>query len=346
MPVYNSIAEQYDLTVMYSDGEIPENCQFKTIFVPIKRIKHFYFHMENIRSIAVEYDIVIGMMSFNWISNYMLAFGHRGYKFISWGIGVPASYSVRYDDPKKKISSSCTKLLIKYSDAAVFYSEYPREKYSRLGVDSNKMFVAYNTVGVMDVTTDVKKDSVMFIGTLYKAKQTRDMLKIYYETYKINHNIPIFRIIGDGDEFEYVKKWIDDNGMNDVIVLEGAIYDENILANMFSRAYACISLGQAGLSVQKAMGYGVPYITMANAYTGGERLDIENGKNGFLLNDEEDLKGILIDIVENPGKYIKAGEEAYNFYHSYRTIGQMSKGVMDALLYVGKVDQSNRAYTK
>lgn len=332
VPVYNLIAENYDLTVMYSNGKVPDDCKFKTLHVPVKEYKHFIVHQEKIRNIANQYDAVIGMMAFNWISNYMLAFGKRKYKFIPWGIGVPASYSVRYDDPHKKINRFLIKWLIRKSDAVVFYSDYPKDKYSKLGIKSEKMFVAHNTVAVKNIGLSNNKDSILFVGTLYKAKSVMKMLNLYHEAHECN-NVPLLRIVGSGDEFEDIKKWINENKMNQSIVLEGAVYDENVLAKFFSQAFACVSLGQAGLSVQKAMGYGVPYITTEDAYTGGERLDIEDGKNGYLLKDENEFRNVMIDLAKNPQKYIKAGEEAYKFYHKHRTIEQMAKGVLDALDY-------------
>lgn len=331
VPVYNLIGEKYDLTVMYSNGNVPEGCKFKTLYMPCTRKKRFFIHDGNLRHVANQYDVVIGLMSYDWLSILALSIGKKRYKFIPWGIGVPASYSVKYDDPSKKRSVFILKHFIKWSDAAIFYSDYPKEKYIRMGLNPNKLFVAHNTVDVKPISFLNNRDSILFVGTLYRAKSVRNMIEIYQKAYIENPNVPLLRIVGDGDEFEDIRSWILDNGLENQILLEGAVFDESILAAFFSKAYACISLGQAGLSVQKAMGYGVPFITSKDSYTGGERLDIQSNINGVLLNNENDFKEVLISIANNPTLYIDMGKNAYDFYHKNRTIEQMADGVIEAI---------------
>ena len=334
IPVYNLISQKVDLTLMYSEGPEPKGAKFPFIHVPAKKGRFFYRHSKDICRIAEEYDVVIGMISFNWISNYLLAFRNRRFMYIPWGIGVPASYSVRFDDPSKRMNVYLTKLLIKKSDAVIFYTDYPLEKYAAMGIDKEKMFVAHNTVDVLPLRGNLKKNSILFVGTLYRAKSSISMLEYYKQAYLINRNVPKLRLVGNGDEFDDINDWVRNNDMNEKIVLEGAIYDESILQDFFESAYACVSLGQAGLSVQKAMGYAVPFITTANSYTGGERLDIINNENGVLLEKENDFVEKVLEIAENPKKYIRMGEKAKSFYDNNRTIQMMADAVVNAVEFV------------
>lgn len=334
VPVYNLIAQEFDLTIMYSEGKEPLGACFKSVYLPVKRWKHYFWHKNNLRDFANQYDVVIGMISFNWISNYLLAFGKRRYKYIPWGIGVPASYSVRFDDPSKKLNVFLTKQLLKRSDAVLFYTDYPVKKYSDMDIDRQKMFVAHNTVKVLPMKGGIAKNSILFVGTLYKAKSSLAMLEYYKKAYTKNNNVPLLRLVGNGDEFDDLKKWTQDNHLDDKIILEGACYDESVLRDYFESAYACVSLGQAGLSVQKAMGYGVPYITTKDAYTGGERLDIADGENGIILNSEEEFENIVLDIATSSEKYMEMGRKAKSFYDNNRTIQMMASAVVDAINYV------------
>ncbi len=334
VPVYNLIAKEVELTLMFSEGKEPVGAEFNYFKVPVKKGRLFYKHTQNIRKIAQTYDVVIGMISFNWISNYLLAFGKRKYKFIPWGIGVPASYSVKFDDPSKKINVFLTKQLIKHSDAVIFYTDYPKEKYGKMGLDKVRMFVAHNTVEVLPSSDKETKDSVLFVGTLYKAKSTLPMLEIYKRAYGKNSAIPKLVLIGKGDEFEDLKKWVLTNQMSHKVYLEGAIYDETLLKGYFEKALICVSLGQAGLSVQKSMGYGVPFVTTENSFTGGERLDIVSGENGVLLKQEHDFECLLLDVSNNPTKYLEMGIKAKEFYYSHRTINMMADSVLTAIEFV------------
>lgn len=84
VPVYNIIAKKCNLTVGYSEGKIPSGIEFQVKYLPVKKYHGIYVHTISLRKIAQEYDVVIGMMTYNWISNYMLAWGRHKYKFIPW----------------------------------------------------------------------------------------------------------------------------------------------------------------------------------------------------------------------------------------------------------------------
>ena len=158
-----------------------------------------------------------------------------------------------------------------------------------------------------------------------------NMLEYYKRAYQKNKNIPLLRIVGGGDEYNDINKWIENNNLKEKIILEGPVFDELKLRDFFETAHACVSLGQAGLSVQKAMGYSVPFITTANAYTGGERLDIVNGENGVLLSKESDFENIVLEIAVNPEIYLKMGERCFSFYKENRTVQMMADSAISAI---------------
>lgn len=334
MPIFNLLNKQYDVTVSYSLGTFEEKgIDFKVLYIPGFRVSRFFIHKRSLHKIAQSYDVVIGYGDIGWLSLMALLFHpKRNYKLILWGIGVRASYDTTYGENTKW--DRIRFYLNKKADAILFYSKDPIKLYLKEGFNEEQLHVANNTVIVNKVDSNIVKNTILFIGTLYKQKQIYKLLNSYFLAYNKNKNIPILDIIGDGDEYENIKSWISGNNLQEKIFLRGKIFDENILCRHFSSAIACISPGQAGLSVLKSMGYGVPYITKSNAITGGEIFNIENGINGLLYDYDEQLEGIMLDITLNKSKYIEMGNKAKRFYDSYRKPSDMVSGMVKAIEYV------------
>ena len=89
-----------------------------------------------------------------------------------------------------------------------------------------------------------------------------------------------------------------------------------------------ISYGQAGLSVLQALGFGVPFITKKNAISGGEKYNIKNGYNGFLIEDSlVVLSNIILKLCIDI-KYAKQlGEKAFYYINNSCIISNMAKGI-------------------
>ncbi len=332
LPIYNIINDAVDFTIGYT-GTIPDNIKIKTQKMKEVSFSRFSFTKPLLYNFLRNFDIAILPMNFSMIDiDFLIRFYHPC-KLITWGIGVPASYTVRYDDLNVK---NFVPFFCKYSDAVIYYTQYPKNKYIKMGYDPQKMFVANNTVGVERILLDKKRDSILFVGTLYPAKR----LDLLIDAYKIikNENISLIplHIIGKGSEEEKLRRMTNDYGLSDVIHFHGAIYSDKLLTPFFERAYALISPDQAGLSVLKSMGLGVPFITTKNAYTGGERLNISHNINGILMENIDELTNILRDIHMRPSYYEELGKNAYKYYWENCRPDQMAQGFLKAINYVSR----------
>jgi glycosyltransferase involved in cell wall biosynthesis len=256
VPVYNILSKKYEIDAISSYGDVPQGVDFDVRTIPTHDLWKFTVHDESLFKIAQNYDVVLGLFSPTWTSISTLPIRPlKKYKFIPWGIGVPASYSVHYDDHAK--STKPLEWMIKKSDAVIFYSDYPVKKYASMGLDAKKMFVAHNTVQVLPLTNDSgkEKNTILFIGTLYKSKGIMSLLECYKELAENNvPEIPLLRIVGSGDEFDGINQWISDNNLQPLVKLEGEIYDEDILRDYFQKAIVCISPGQAGYPFRNRWG--------------------------------------------------------------------------------------------
>lgn len=336
IPIFNIIGakEGIELTVLHSDKlSESKNKAFKELTIPYKKIGPLTFYDKSFRELIKSYDVVVCMFYLQNMSFFRLILSRkRSFKLIFWGIGVRASYESNFDEPT--FFNRIRSFWAKKSDAMIFYTQYAKDKYIREGFSANKLFVMHNTVEVNNYKEDVSlRKDLLFVGTLYKSKKIFELLEAYEFAKKSTPKMPKLNIVGKGDEFDNIKKWIENTNNKDNIILHGAIYDEDILEKMFTTSIACFSPGQAGLSVLKSFGYGVPFITHENAITGGERLNIIDGVNGILFKKDDDLKDILIDISLNPSKFVTMGENAKKFYDNERTPENMANGFIDAVDY-------------
>lgn len=334
IPIFNILSEKYDLTVSYSiDKSFDEKVDFEVKKLPGRQYSRFFVHTDSLHDYCKNFDVVVGYADIGWLSLMRLLFKkNRPYKIILWGIGVRASYNSNYGE--KNNWDKVRYYLMRKADAVLFYSSDPIKKYLAEGFQKEKLRVANNTVLVDNINTNLKRETLMFIGTLYKQKRIYELLDSYLEAKKENENVPNLEIIGDGDEYHNIKSWLQKNGLENNVFLRGKIFDETILRDYFSAALACISPGQAGLSVLKSMGYGVPYISKEKAITGGEIFNIEHNISGILYQNDSQLKDIILDITTNKAKYIEMGIRAKKHYEEFRKPADMANGIIEAIEYV------------
>lgn len=333
-PIFEELGKYVDLTIAYTSGEYQSGENYSVKKVKMHRIpKVGYWHGLDLVRLAKKSDILISMLAPGYLDINLIKCFAPKIKHIRWGIGVQAGYETRYDSP---IGADIFLKIVRACDAALFYSEYPRNKYARIGIDAQKMFVANNTVAVekIDVATERKK--LIFVGTLYAQKRVDLLLDAYAKAVSQCSGVPNLVIVGDGDEREKLMAQAQELCIADRVSFKGKIEDESILSKLFSEAVACISPDQAGLSVLKSMGYGVPFITMKDAITGGEIFNIVDKQNGVLFEKIEDLPGVIADIGCNKEKYLEYGRNAFEHYYRHRLPAMMVDGFMQAINYVSK----------
>jgi len=333
--IFNLLNEKYDLTVAYTDKKFLDGkYNFKTLYTPGRNIGPFFIHSQNLNHIAIRYDAVIGLHDIRWLSLMLLSLVKRKYSLLYWGIGVTAGYENRFDS--KKTFDIVRFYFSRKADALIFYSDYPVSKYVAKGFDSRKIFVAYNTVAVNVLNDDSPelKQNFLFIGTLYKQKNIDVLLNSYIDLTKLRSEVPVLNIIGGGPQEKEIKQMIIDFNLSDKVIIHGPIYDQNILKDYFRESLVCISPNQAGLSVLTSMGYGVPYLTSKDAFTGGEIFNIEDKVTGLIYEGgQEELTKTLLWVIDNRGKMLEIGRNAKIYYNEKRKPEDMANSIINAVEY-------------
>ncbi len=337
LPIYEIIGghEGIDLTVAhFGKPGSGTTDKFREITLKVRKTGPFYLIKEDIFNICNRYDVVIAMGDIHYLSLMLLGRRvKRKFGLIYWGIGVSASYNHKLDQNRKW--DFIRFFFMRGADALLFYSSYPVNKYINKGFDPETLFVADNTVKVKR-TPGKERDPeiILFIGSLYKEKGINELLKAYHEAFSSDPELPGLVIIGSGQEAENIKEYIKTYNLEGKITLTGPVYDDDKLESFFLKAIAAISPGQAGLSVLKSMGYGVPFITRADSITGGERFNITNFETGIIYNNYSELVDILCNLENKKSEFRIMGEKALDFYNNYRLPEHMAAGFLKAINFV------------
>ena len=340
-PIYEIMCEKVDFTYAWLEKTEVKNPKYKTFHFPNWKLGPFIFH-KRLGNIINQYDVVIFSPHLRYLKTVFLPFLAHKPKLITWDIGLHVSYNKKYDLSKAPdIKDRIFQYIQNHCDACIFYMPQPIEywkKYSKL--DERKYFVAHNTVKVADfefLPNIGERNKFLFVGTLYKQKGIGELIEAYVMAKKKCKILPYLYIIGKGPEEHLIKDRIKGEGLLDSVVLTGAIYDEDILKDYFLSSLLCISPKQAGLSVQKSLGYGVPFVTRPDAITGGERFDIIDKENGFFYNSVHELADIMINAVNKPALIEQMAKNARNYYLSEASPERMAQGALDAIDYVMKI---------
>ena len=120
------------------------------------------------------------------------------------------------------------------------------------------------------------------IGRLSKEKGYMDLVKIY-DLFQKRNSGWILHIIGDGDERDSLKEFIQSHHLEDKIILHGFLGKDEIDKIMKkSSIYLMTSYTESfGIVLIEAMSYGIPCIAMDSAE--GARDIIIDSENGYLI---------------------------------------------------------------
>jgi len=220
-------------------------------------------------------------------------------------------------------------------DANVFYCEQARSDFLDLGLSFEKTFVANNTFKVEITVPAYKhdhKDLILFVGSLDGRKRNIELLEAFSI---IIHKIPngvSLAFVGDGPELAMLQDKADHLGLAKRVNFLGRKNSTNELKPLYNRALCSISYGQAGLSVLQSMGFGVPFVTLKDAISGGEITNIRHRHNGILLDPSpEHLCQMLIEICNNENYARSLGFNAYQHYQEHCKLEHMVKGFVEAI---------------
>ena len=242
-------------------------------------------------------------------------------------------------------------------DSMVLYSFAHRERFIKYGVPAEKIFVAPNAVDIdaikaaeanmtAEKLVEFKKRhnltgslNIIHAGRMVDIKQLHLLLKAAVKLVKTFSNLKLI-LIGDGPLLEEWKALSRDLGISDKVIWPGAIYDHDELCYWFHSSDLCVAPGQQGLIANLSHSYGIPLITSDSPRWQGPEIQVfTNGKTGLLYRytDIDDLAAKIEELLNNPARCQKMGEEARRTIFEDFTVKRMCQGFVDGIKYAMKV---------
>ena len=198
-------------------------------------------------------------------------------------------YSKKYSE---KVVNSCD-----YIDAFIVTTNDQKKYYKKMFLDS-KIKIYNIPIAVPSISSDVsnlKKYNLVSIGRLSQEKGFSDLIDLFSMLYQSNQKYKL-KIVGDGEQKEFLKEKIKDSGLENSIELCGYknSYEINeILLN--SSIYLMTSHTESfGIVLIEAMRCGVPCIIFDSARGACEI--VKNNYNGFIIK-KRNMKKYVDSII-------------------------------------------------
>ncbi|WPP50285.1 glycosyltransferase family 4 protein [Catalinimonas niigatensis] len=251
---------------------------------------------------------------------------------IKWG------HMVNLKDQHNKFKVMLFDHIHNISAAIIAYSD-DQKKFLKTK-NLSKVFVAYNTIhfNIFPSISSPKKDLrkkygvsyenvVLFVGRITEVKRLDILLDIFS-----NYEIPNTGLVIVGPNMSDAYQKIIDKQNN--ITYLGAIYDHNQINEIYSMSDIFCIPGTNGLSVNHAMFWGLPIITIASEVHSPEITYLIDGQNGYLVNSEEELKDKIQYLFENKFHLKQLSLNAANDIRKNASIENMFEGFLKAVNFV------------
>jgi glycosyltransferase involved in cell wall biosynthesis len=248
----------------------------------------------------------------------------RNRPVIGWGLGAPTPQGVLTG-----VRVAYRQRFLNGFDALIAYSTLGADQYRKLGVRSDRLFVAPNAVAPIPPPIPPRKVkpqkdlSVIFVGRLQARKLVDNLLRACASLeYK-----PALTIVGDGP------------ARNELEVLAREIYPQarfagaqqgEALDGYFKAADLFVLPGTGGLAVQQAMAHGLPVIV---AEGDGTQKDLATPQNGWLVppGDIQALVEAMREALSDPARLQTMGQESHRMASERFNIETMASVFVQAL---------------
>lgn len=217
------------------------------------------------------------------------------------------------------------------SDSA--YDEFQFKRIIR-----KKSSVLYNVIDVKSLLKNADRDfaeydyNIVYVGRLSYQKNPERLMKVLHHVIQKKSDVKI-AIVGNGEYEEFVVDYINENNLNGNVEYLG--YLNNPLKVIKSSNVLIMTSRFEGtpMVALEAQCLGVPVVSTP---VDGMKKVIQNGKNGYLTDSDDEIVNHLIDIVSDENEQKRLSENSLRQAINYNDMDKYCASIIDAYYEKGK----------
>ena len=227
-PVYNGLAEFYNVTVLHSGRpSVKDGDLYREIVLPARLMGPLHLQPGSPLNRTIKaFDVVIAMFDLGWPGYLVPLFQRSRTKYILWGHWYSTA----------RLANFARDLLMKRADRLLLYGSEEIERMVERGIAREKIVVAPNTVHIASHRdySEEHKSSLLFVGRLQagsrrNSKRADILLKVFADLQgRIGKDIYV-DIVGNGEEQELLRLLAARLGISDKVSFHGHIDDDRVL---------------------------------------------------------------------------------------------------------------------
>lgn len=301
--VVSNIADK----ILYS---LNKNVSFKKQNYPIYFSPGLLFEL-----IKRKPDVVITEGEINFFNNILIALYSLIFRkrYLWWSLGKVRNRKVNLIN---KVFSIPMTFLIKQSSYILARNTLAKEYYLKKGYKNNKIVLVPNSMDDRKIKKlqsqnnqfNMNTNNVLFIGSLIKEKKVDQLIYVINDLKEVIPDINL-TIVGEGEEYNRLKKLTNDLKINNYVTFVGAVYDD--VSQYFYKSNLVVLPGMGGLSIQHAMLHARPVVcTIAD---GIEHDLVINNETGFIIkaNHKKEMYNSINNLLKDKNKTKTMGERAF-----------------------------------
>lgn len=200
---------------------------------------------------------------------------------------------IEHDTPSGYLTDLIRFRFAKLFDGVICYGEEGRRDLERIGIPSESITVARNTIDTDRIFADIEdRDArgrefkreqglkgrriVLYCGTMYPKKRHLDLVKAWPKIHAA-HPDAVLVMVGGGPMLDAVKARVAELGRESVRILGSVGEGEDY--SWIGASDVCVMCGGLGLTIQQTLAFGRPMVVADEAGVDGEI--VRHGETGW-----------------------------------------------------------------